>query len=131
MWKLLNKWDIGLIVGVLLFSLSFYFFVRLPDQKEAGVAHIYYDAHLVATMDLSQNDTLLLTQEKYPMLLADLEIEIRDGKVRIAKETSPHHICSQQGWTNSVALPLVCLPNRVYVQIEKGDTFDGVDAVVQ
>ena len=44
-------------------------------------------------------------------------IEIKDSKVRVKKEESPLHYCSIQGWVDSVAKPIVCLPNSVIVTI--------------
>ena len=47
----------------------------------------------------------------------NIVIEIKDKRVRVKKEESPLHYCSMQGWVDSVARPIVCLPNAVVVTI--------------
>ena len=44
-------------------------------------------------------------------------IEINNNRVRVKKEESPLHYCSMQGWVDSVAKPIVCLPNAVIITI--------------
>lgn len=62
---------------------------------------------------------IILTKEKHGVLLDDMEITIsKDKGIKITKETSPRNICSQQPWINTPGVPLVCLPNQVYVVIE-------------
>ncbi len=132
MVKLLNKWDIGLIISVVILSVGLYFGLNLFVDDNATTAHIYYDNKLVASLDLKQNDYVVLTKEKYPELLDDLEVEVKDGQVRISKETSPNNICSKQGWSSSTNKPLVCLPNKVYVQIEsETQANSGSDVILQ
>lgn len=132
MTKLLNKWDIGIIIVTVVFSVGLYFGLNLFVDSEATTAKIYYNNQLVASLDLNIDEKVLLKQDKYPELLADLEVEVKDGKVRISKETSPNNICSKQGWTDTSTKPLVCLPNKVYVQIESSEpSNDGSDVSIQ
>ena len=132
MQKLLNKWDIVLIVSTIVLSIGLYFGLNLFVDNDASIAHVYYDNRLVASLDLKLDDTVTLLKSKYPELLADLEVEVKDGKVRISKETSPNNICSKQGWSNSSTKPLVCLPIKVYVQIEsEAQNNDGGDVMIQ
>lgn len=132
MQKLLNKWDIIVIVSTIVLSVGLYFGLNLFVSNDASVAHIYYNNQLVASLDLKVDDSVTLLKTKYPELLADLEVEVKDGKVRISKETSPNNICSKQGWTDSSTKPLVCLPNKVYVQVESDiENTDGGDVTIQ
>lgn len=132
MQKLLNKWDIMVIVSTIVLSVGLYFGLNLFVSNDASVAHIYYNNQLVASLDLKVDDSVTLLKTKYPELLADLEVEVKDGKVRISKETSPNNICSKQGWTDSSTKPLVCLPNKVYVQVESDiENTDGGDVTIQ
>lgn len=57
-------------------------------------------------------------------------LEVEDGRIRVEKENSPYHYCSIQGWVDSSAEPIVCLPNDIVILIE--DTGDSdVDTVIQ
>lgn len=68
-------------------------------------------------LNMNQNKEIILTKDEYPSLLGEMIIEIKDNKVRVKKEESPFHYCSMQGWVDSVAKPIVCLPNAVIVTI--------------
>lgn len=117
---------------IIVLSVGLYFTFHYFYGTSSGTVNVFYDNRLVATLDLSRNETVLLEKSKYPLLIDDLEVEVKDGKVQISKETSPNHICSKQGWSSSPINPLVCLPNHVYVQIESEEAInDGVDAVIQ
>lgn len=50
--------------------------------------------------------------------LGDVHIQVREGKVAVTQENSPHHYCSKQGFTSNEAVPIVCLPNETVVTIE-------------
>lgn len=120
------------MIATAVLSVGLYFTLNLFVDSGATTAHIYYDNQLVASMDLNVDDTLLLEKAKYSDLLADLEVEVKDGKVRISKETSPNNICSKQGWTDTTTKPLVCLPNKVHVQIKnEAQENSGEDVVIQ
>ena len=67
--------------------------------------------------NLSEDKTIELKKKDYDSLLGDMIIEIKDNKVRVAKEESPKNYCSKQGWVSNVATPIVCLPNAVVITI--------------
>lgn len=66
---------------------------------------------------LDEDKTIELKKNDYDSLLGDMVIEIKDNKVRVAKEESPKNYCSKQGWVSNVATPIVCLPNAVVITI--------------
>ena len=68
-------------------------------------------------LNMNEDVEIVLREDKYPSLLGEMIIEIKDKKVRVKKEESPLHYCSLQGWVDSVAKPIVCLPNSVVVTI--------------
>ena len=64
--------------------------------------------------------------------LGDVQVEVKDKKVRVEKENSPYHLCSIQGWVEDANHPIVCLPNNIVVQIETNEVDeDAVDTVIQ
>lgn len=130
--KLMTKSDWIVIGLICILSVSLYFSFNYFNGQQGNIAHVYYDNQLVATLDLNENINLILKKNKYPMLLDDLEVSVKDGYVSITKETSPNNICSKQGKTNSPINPLVCLPNHVVVQIESQSLQEnGLDSVVK
>jgi len=62
-------------------------------------------------------------------LLGDLVIEIKDKSIQIIKETSPNHICSNQGVVSKLNVPLTCAPNYVIVIIRDSNN-DGPDIIL-
>ena len=73
---------------------------------------------------MSEDIEIVLEEEKYSSLLGEMVIEIKDNKVRVKKEESPLHYCSMQGWVDSVAKPIVCLPNGVIITIIGQNVYD-------
>lgn len=61
--------------------------------------------------------------------LGDVHIVVKDGKAAVTQENSPHHYCSKQGYVDSPAVPIVCLPNETVVTIEGGSSLE--DTVIQ
>ncbi len=57
-----------------------------------------------------------------------MEIEVKDGSVRVLKSDCPRKICSHGGWISQPGQSLVCLPNRVIIEIPRNNStqFDTV-----
>lgn len=54
---------------------------------------------------------------------------IKDGKVYIKDATCPDKLCEHQGKIHMVGQSLICLPNRVVIEItddKKDEEFDGI-----
>ena len=62
--------------------------------------------------------------------LGTTSIEIRDRMVRVVSDPGPQQICVNQGWIQSPGQWLICLPNRVFVQINGELDPGSVDATV-
>lgn len=115
-----NKYDIfiyalsfGLIVCLLIVS-------NVVTNKAKGdilYAIVTIEGKQKFKLDMNEDIELSLSPDKYPSLLGEMIIEIKDKKVRVKKEESPLHYCSMQGWVDSVAKPIVCLPNSVIVTV--------------
>lgn len=59
-----------------------------------------------------------------------VHIEVKDGKVAVTQENSPHHYCSKQGFVDSPNTPIVCLPNETVVTIEGSEQETEEDTVI-
>ena len=49
------------------------------------------------------------------------------GRIRVVSADCPDKICVNRGWTDSGALPIVCLPHKLTIEIKGGA--DETDAV--
>ena len=101
----------------------------LLDDK---VAFVYYnsiklDEHTVYFKDLKDDEVVKITllKDEYPLLNDDMTILISKNEgIKVEEEKSPQKICSKQGWVKRVDVPVVCLPNSVYVIIEDVNKVD-------
>ena len=94
--------------------------------REKEVVVSYKDREILRK-SLSLNDVYTVKGT-----LGDVQVEVKDKRVRVEKENSPNHLCSIQGWVEDANRPIVCLPNNIVVQIEAGDVRDDdVDTVIQ
>ncbi len=106
----------------------------------AGMGFIHAHRQTGALVQVVQNgeavDTLPLNQDgthRYESKNGGYNVvEIRDGKVSVTEASCPDQICVKHGPTDQTADPIVCLPNKLVVQIlsPEGETgqLDGVSS---
>lgn len=111
-----------ILIG-LLFVILFFVCMTLEFTKKGGSkAVVYYKNEPVLTILL---DTQLTTYE----VMGEngiVEIVAGNGKIKVEDENSPLHLCSRQGWIHSSTQTIVCLPNKIVIQIENEQELDGV-----
>ncbi len=108
----MNKYDFFMIF--ILFSLSLVFYFILNSGASASIALVKYDGEIIKEIDLSKPGSNL-----YEVQGANgkVVIETLDGKIRVIEETSPYNICSKMGWSSSESDIIVCLPNKVVIEL--------------
>lgn len=126
----MNKADKIFIGLVVISAILLYIPLFIQDsqnkhkQKEVVVD---YQNEEILRVDLNKDETYQVQAS-----LGEVLIEVKDGAVRVEKETSPYHLCSIQGWVKDTGRPIICLPNELVVQIEANETGeDDVDTVIQ
>jgi hypothetical protein len=60
--------------------------------------------------------------------LGDTVVEIHDGRVHVDSSPCRDKICIAAGWLELTGQWTACLPNRVFVRVEGGESEDGIDA---
>jgi hypothetical protein len=115
-----NKYDI--IVYIISFILICVLFIVSNAVTNKAKGEVLYAIVTIEgkqkyKLDMNEDVEIVLSPDKYSSLLGEMIIEIKDKKVRVKKEESPLHYCSMQGWVESVARPIVCLPNAVIITI--------------
>ena len=60
--------------------------------------------------------------------LGETVIEIEEGRVHVHESPCRAKICIAAGWLESTGQWTACLPNRVFVRVDGGESQDGVDA---
>lgn len=121
----LSKIDIFFIPVLIIFALIVSFCVYYIPKDSGKYVSVYIQAKLEYHMELEVDQTLVLIpgdydkeNNQFPSLKGEMNIEIKDKKVRVEKEESPLHVCSKQGWISIPNMPITCAPNAVVIIIE-------------
>ena len=115
-----NKYDIVVYILSFILIVALLIVSNIVTNRAKGdvlYAIVTIEGRQKFKLDMNKDIELVLKPEKYSSLLGEMIIEIKDKKIRVKKEESPLHYCSMQGWVDSVAKPIVCLPNSVIVTI--------------
>lgn len=104
--------DVVLIAALL--ALPGWALVRtLRPGHSAAAAYVYHDGQLVGVYPLSRDGFVTLSCERPN----DMKLEFRAGRVRVAESDCPRKICMQEGWVGSPGQSIVCVPNRLIIEI--------------
>lgn len=106
----MNKNDIKLIILILII-ISFLFSLSLFNKK-ANIANVYYENDLVLEIDLSINNTYEVEGYNGKVL-----IEVLNNQIRVIEENSPYHLCSKQGFISKSGQSIICLPNKIIIEL--------------
>ena len=81
-------------------------------------ARITRDGKLLEEIALEKVD------EPYSFTLEDGSgsntVQVEKGRIRISEADCPDQICVNQGWISGGAVPIVCLPHRLMIEIVGG-----------
>lgn len=90
------------------------FWINHQIQKQpAACVEVSVDGTVVMTLDLHQDTDQIITGYNG----GTNRLVIAQDTVRILEASCPDHLCVHQGAIEKAGEPLVCLPNRVVVQI--------------
>jgi len=52
--------------------------------------------------------------------LEKMAFEVKSGRIRVSESDCKNHVCMEEGWIMNPGQSIVCLPNRVVVEIPAG-----------
>lgn len=119
----MNKKDFKLIAVILVVIIILFLIFFLIKDKGDKQALVYYEDKLVLTIDLSVKEEREYLVNGYN---GDVIIVSKDGKVKVKQENSPKHLCSNQGYISESYETIVCLPNKIVINIEGKKDIDTV-----
>lgn len=96
-------------------------------RGEAVTAVVYQNGRQVAVLDLSQVDAPYSFPVEGPAGVNTVQVE--PGRIRVSHADCPDQVCVRQGWISNGLAPIVCLPNKVIIQIEAGQEETDIDGV--
>ena len=113
--------DLIVIAALLLLS-AVLFLVLRAGREEGGVAVVRVDGAETERHSLSVDGT-------FPLNGGSNILVISDGQCWMSEADCPDHICVRQGKIHYTGRVITCLPNRLTVTVEGGES-NGVDLVV-
>lgn len=93
------------------------------QSRRATSAVVFKDGLLVAELNLSKNNVFTLPSK-------EMDIEVNEGKVRVARSNCRKQICVRTGWIQVPGEVIVCVPNRILIEVQSTKA-PLVDAVVR
>ena len=93
-------------------------------DTDAPTARILRDGVLLEEIDLDR------VAEPYSFTLEDGSgantVQVERGRIRISAADCPDQVCVKQGWISGGAVPIICLPHRLTIEIvDGGGDLDG------
>ncbi len=121
----LLKGDLLIIAFVLILALIV-FILSLPKNHNTNKVEIYLDGALIHTYSLDKNtQTTIEIEENYLNT-----IQINGDEVAVVASTCGDSICENTGYISKSDEVIVCLPNRLLIQVVGTDIDSEFDAVV-
>ena len=109
----------------LLLSFVAAFFLR---RGQASQARVYKDGVLIERLDISA------APESYYITIDHEDgvnvIAVENGRIYISEADCPDRSCVRQGWISGGAMPIVCLPHRLVIELDRNEA-PGVDAIAR
>ncbi len=116
-----RRTDLIVIASLLLLALALYLVIG-ATRTEGGV--------VVVRVDGVETERHALTDDGvYPLNGGSNILVIAEGQAWLSEANCPDLLCVKQGKIHYAGQSIVCLPNRLTVTVEGGES-DGVDFVV-
>ena len=90
-----------------------------PGPPDHPVARITLDGELVEEIDLERVAEPYTFTVEGPGGFSNT-ILVQPGRIRVSQAGCPDQVCVNQGFVSDGAAPLVCLPNKLMIQIVGG-----------
>ncbi|MBO8126295.1 MAG: NusG domain II-containing protein [Firmicutes bacterium] len=117
----LTRFDLGLLFLVLaLAGVGFLYRHITATSAEAALLRFWDGREEV--IDLSQDQKWQIQGKLGPVWL-----EIKNGQLRVIDSSCPEKICVRSGSLPSETMVIVCVPNGIIIEAERGD--EGYDAL--
>lgn len=128
----MKKNDIILILSILFISVLVMFAIKMINKDyDNKTAVIYINKQKAYEFPITDTATEKRVSFKFGENVGYLDI--KDGAVKLEEmdiKVCPEKICSDTGWISESYQTIVCLPNRIAVNIESGGTKGGNDNAV-
>jgi len=122
---MLTRYDIILIAGLLVVAIVGLSVVRFRTGGTSEVV-ISVDGEEAIRVPLSEDHLFSVDGT-----LGKTEIEIKDKRVRVVDSPCKRKICVQSGWIDRPYQTIICVPNRVVINLQSSKDRDELDGVTE
>ncbi len=116
--KLAKRSDILVIAALLLLALGIHFFYQSQFNKTNLVADIYYENHLIDTIELREGQAREWHYNQHPPVVFAL---YDDGSIAFKSSDCPDQVCVNSGHLHSEHAFAACLPNQFLLVLRSPD----------
>jgi len=88
------------------------------------MAIVYHDGKLVEEIDLRHDGIKVISVPEGKM-----KLEVSKGRIRVIESSCPRKLCVHMGWIKDNKMPIVCVPNKILMEIKGIDS--QYDAIAQ
>ena len=121
MLKVIKKADIVLFLILAALGIAVTV-MSLNGAEDGSVVQVSVDGKTYGVYSLNKNQTIEIKQDK-----SINKITIKDGHVQMSDSTCRNQVCVDTGEISKTSQSIVCLPNKVMVEIVRGEAqFDAV-----
>jgi hypothetical protein len=122
---MLTRYDIILIAGLLLVAVVGLGIIRYGAGGTSEVV-ISVDGEETVRVPLSEDRRFSVDGP-----LGKTEIEIKDERVRVVDSPCKRKICVQSGWIDKPYQTIICVPNRVVINLQGSKDRHKLDGVTE
>lgn len=119
----MKKKDFILIVCILAAALVVWIGFSLLNNGKGGKLRISVDNHVYGEYELTENQTISIGNSN--------ECRIEDGKVVMTYADCPDHVCVHSTAISKSGETIICMPNKVVLEVVDGDVDNFVDVIVK
>ena len=111
----MKKFDLILILGVIILAGVLYFSGILRPQGKGGQVIVYVDGKEFGSYDINENQEIKIEQNGHVNIL-----KIQDGFADMISADCPDKLCVNQKEISLNNETIVCLPNKVVIEVHGG-----------
>ncbi|MCI5741160.1 MAG: NusG domain II-containing protein [Lachnospiraceae bacterium] len=116
-----------IFLGILAILLLFIWFFGRNTGAEGSSVQVTIDGKVYGTYSLEENQTIPIEQEGKTTNI----LQIEDGKAKMISADCPDQLCVHQSSIAKSKETIVCLPNKVVVEVQGSGDKKDYDAVVK
>lgn len=103
---------------------------QYAEKKSGATAVVTQHGEVLREIDLSR-----VTEEyRFTVETEDGGINtilVQPGRICVAEANCPDGICVMQGWLSDSALPIICMPHELVIEIKGAQSASGTDAATR